>query len=108
MLDLVLSGLWFDGNLSSDFGTGIDASGNSVVASVEAGYPIPFSSYFSLEPQAQFIWQHLSLDDKRDAISSIGFETPDGIHGQTGPANARFGTDREGPLASISKAQSLV
>ena len=34
-VDSVLTGLWFDGNATSDFGTGINTSRNSLVASVE-------------------------------------------------------------------------
>ena len=60
-VDSVLTGLWFDGNATSDFGTGINTSRNSLVASVEGGYPIPHSSHPSLGPHAQLIWQHLSL-----------------------------------------------
>ena len=33
---------------------------------------------------AQLIWQHLSLDIERDAISTIGFETPEGFTGRIG------------------------
>jgi Autotransporter beta-domain len=38
--------------------------------------------HISLEPQAQIIWQHLSLDNERDAISGVGFDTPEGFTGR--------------------------
>jgi autotransporter family porin len=81
-IDTVLKGLWFDGDANSNFGTGIDVSGNSIAASVEAGYPIHLTRQISLEPQAQLIWQHLSLGDERDAFSTVGFSTPEGLTGR--------------------------
>ena len=36
----------------------------------------------SLEPQAQLIWQYLSLDDERDAFFTVGFSTPEGFTGR--------------------------
>ena len=83
-VDTVLTGLWFDGDANSNFGTGIDVSGNSIAASIEAGYPIPLTRQISLEPQAQFIWQHFWLDDERDAFSTVGFNTPEGFTGRVG------------------------
>jgi outer membrane autotransporter protein len=37
-----------------------------------------------LEPQAQAIWQHLSLDDTHDRFSTIAFDTSDGFTGRVG------------------------
>ena len=81
---MVLTGLWFDGDANSKFGTGIDVSGNSIAASVEGGFPIALTRHISLEPQAQLIWQHLSLDDEQDAFSTVGFSTAEGFTGRVG------------------------
>jgi outer membrane autotransporter protein len=83
-IDSVLTGLWFDGDANSNFGTGIDVSGNSIAASVEGGFPIALTRQISLEPQAQLIWQHLWLDDEQDAFSTVGFSTPEGFTGRVG------------------------
>lgn len=74
-LDGVLMGTWFSGDANSIGGTGIDIDGNGFTASLEGGYPIALSSDWSLEPQAQLIWQNISLDDKRDAFSTVSFGT---------------------------------
>jgi autotransporter family porin len=83
-IDSVLTGLWFNGDANSNFGTGIDVSGNSMAASIEAGYPIPLTRQISLEPQAQFIWQHFWLDDEQDAFSTVAFNTPEGFTARAG------------------------
>lgn len=37
-----------------------------------------------MEPQAQLIWQHLSLDDQADSFSTVRFDTDDGLTGRIG------------------------
>lgn len=39
---------------------------------------------WTLEPQAQLIWQHLSLDDQRDAFSAVNFDSDDAVTGRLG------------------------
>ncbi|MGH6760312.1 MAG: autotransporter outer membrane beta-barrel domain-containing protein [Phyllobacterium sp.] len=83
-LDGVLMGTWFGGDSTSKRGVGIDAGGTGITASIEGGYPIQLSNSWVLEPQAQLIWQHLSLDDENDAFSSVSFETDDAVTGRLG------------------------
>ena len=65
-LDGVLMGSWFGGDATSNRGVGIDIDGTGFTASLEGGYPIPLSESWTIEPQAQFIWQTISLDDQSD------------------------------------------
>ena len=53
-------------------------------ASFEAGLPIPLPAHLSIEPQAQLIWQHTSIDDLNDGISSVSFHSANGLIGRLG------------------------
>ncbi len=83
-LDGVLMGSWFGGDATSDRGVGIDIDGTGFTASLEGGYPIPLSESWTIEPQAQIIWQNISLDDQSDAFSDVGFDNDDGFTGRLG------------------------
>ena len=65
-------------------GVGVDVEGNGVTASLEGGYPFKLSDNWVLEPQAQIIWQHISLDDQEDEFSDIAFDADDGWTGRVG------------------------
>jgi outer membrane autotransporter protein len=83
-IDAVLQGTDLHGLPRSirNFGTSI--SGGALAASIEGGYPIPLTSWLVFEPQAQGIWQRLSLDDTRDPISTIAFDRSDVFTGRAG------------------------
>lgn len=83
-LDAVLMGSWFSGDATSSRGVGIDVDGSGITASLEGGYPIPVAQDWNLEPQAQLIWQDLSLDDQSDAFSDVAFDVDDGFTGRVG------------------------
>lgn len=83
-LDAVLMGSWFDGDARSIGGSGVEVEGTGVTASLEGGYPIALGESWTLEPQAQIIWQHLSLDDQRDAFSTVKFDSDDAVTGRLG------------------------
>ncbi|HMF67369.1 MAG TPA: autotransporter domain-containing protein [Phyllobacterium sp.] len=83
-LDGVLMGSWFGGDATSDRGVGIDIDGTGITASLEGGYPIALSQSWTIEPQAQLIWQHISLDDQSDAFSDVSFDNDDGFTGRLG------------------------
>ncbi|VVD78214.1 autotransporter [Pandoraea pneumonica] len=51
-----------------------DVNGKAIAASLETGWPIPLTATLSLEPQAQIIWQHQSIDNFNDSISSVAFD----------------------------------
>lgn len=83
-LDGVLMGTWFDGNVSSKSGEGIGIDGNAVTVSLEGGYPLVLSDRWTLEPQGQIIWNHLSLADQRDSFSTVSFNGDDAVRGRLG------------------------
>lgn len=83
-LDAVLMGTWFNGEATSRGNVGIDIEGTGVTASLEGGYPLLLNEQWTLEPQAQLIWNHLSLDNQHDEYSSVSFDDSDGFTGRLG------------------------
>ena len=62
----------------SNNGVGATTHGRAVSGSVETGLPIPLAHGLSIEPQAQLIWQNLSINDLNDGVSTVSFK-----HGNT-------------------------
>ncbi|RUU63646.1 autotransporter domain-containing protein, partial [Mesorhizobium sp. M7A.T.Ca.TU.009.01.1.1] len=52
--------------------------------SLEGGYPIALGQGWTLEPQAQLVWQQLSLDDASDRFASVSFDTDGNVTGRLG------------------------
>jgi type V secretory pathway adhesin AidA len=83
-LDAVALGTFFGGDATSNRGVGVDVDGTGLTLSLEGGYPIVLTPGWTLEPQAQVIWNHLSLDDAADRFSTIDFDTDDATTGRLG------------------------
>ena len=83
-LDAVLMGTLIEGEPHSDRGLRADLDGEAFTASLEGGYPIALGAGIALEPQAQAIWQHVDLDNSKDDIARIEYDTPDSFTGRVG------------------------
>ncbi|WP_407151646.1 autotransporter outer membrane beta-barrel domain-containing protein [Bradyrhizobium sp. ORS 86] len=83
-VDAVLMNTWMVGDPRSIRSVGADTDGNVVTASLEGGYPIAIAPHLTLEPQAQAIWQHASLDATQDRFSTVAFNTTDSFTGRIG------------------------
>ncbi|MCQ8872848.1 autotransporter outer membrane beta-barrel domain-containing protein [Mesorhizobium sp. LMG17149] len=83
-LDGVLMATFFGGDATSSRDIGIDVGGTGVTASLEGGYPIALGQGWTLEPQAQLVWQQLSLDDASDRFASVSFDTDGNVTGRLG------------------------
>ena len=83
-VDAVLQGSNFHGSPSSILGVSTSVNGRAFAASIEGGYPITLAPWLVLEPQAQGIWQRLSLDDTLDPFSTITFGRSDVFTGRVG------------------------
>jgi autotransporter family porin len=83
-VDMVAQGDFIGGTPRSDRGIGANISGTNFTASIEGGLPIALGAGIAIEPQAQFIYQHLGLNNTQDAFSSIGFASPDVVNGRLG------------------------
>ncbi|SSW68204.1 Antigen 43 [Achromobacter veterisilvae] len=53
-------------------------------ASIEAGYPIPLTAQWALEPQAQMIYQYVSLDSAKDSYGRVRFDDTHTGHARVG------------------------
>ncbi|WP_406234656.1 autotransporter outer membrane beta-barrel domain-containing protein [Isoptericola jiangsuensis] len=85
-LDAVAMQSRYDGRVRSSRGLGIDVKGDGTTLSLEAGKPLlQFGqSSWWLEPQVQVIWQRSSLDDRRDVVSAVRFDSDNAWTGRVG------------------------
>lgn len=98
-LDAVLMYTWLKGSQNSERDIHADVEGNIRSASLETGYPLPLSTHWTLEPQAQIIAQQLTLNDSHDSISSIHYDDESSL---TGRAGLRLQGDYSGIKPSLS------
>lgn len=82
--DAVLMGSSLTVDPLSRDGVGTTTHGNAVTGSLEGGLPIPLGAGLTLEPQAQLVWQHLTLSDFNDGVSSVGFNSGNTFVGRIG------------------------
>jgi outer membrane autotransporter protein len=93
-VDTVVMHSWFDGVSAASSGLGVDINGRGWAASIETGYPVALSSRWTLEPQAQIVWQRLSFDDSSDIFSPIDFARGKSWTGRLGlRLQGEFGRD---------------
>ncbi|WP_287815748.1 autotransporter outer membrane beta-barrel domain-containing protein, partial [Pseudomonas sp.] len=83
-VDAVLMATRFDGQSRSVRGWTLDLHGRGTSASVEAGYPIPLTSHWALEPQAQVLVENIQLDSASDPVSRISFDSAPYWRGRVG------------------------
>jgi len=83
-LDVVAKYGWLNGTAESDRGIGGDIEGSSFAASAEVGLPFVIADGWTIEPQAQLIWQSIDFDDGGDPFSQISYETFDTWTGRVG------------------------
>ena len=90
-LDAVLQGTGYGGTATAQFpniglSSKLATGGSGFLASLEGGYPIPLAlgPNFILEPQAQIIWQHVSLDPANDGVGTIALGSTSGTTGRLG------------------------
>jgi outer membrane autotransporter protein len=83
-LDTVAMYTWLDGDNRSERGLKIDNEGHVTTLSAEVGYPIAVASNWVVEPQAQAIYQKVSLDSQDDGISHVSFKSDSAWTGRVG------------------------
>ncbi|MEO3998019.1 autotransporter domain-containing protein [Mesorhizobium sp. CAU 1732] len=83
-LDAIAMGTWFDGSSTSSRGIGIDLDGSALTLSLEGGYPFALTPDWTLEPQAQLIWNRTWLDETSDTFSTVSFDGSDTLTGRLG------------------------
>lgn len=70
-------------------------NGNAFTGSIEAGLPIALGNGLTLEPQAQLVWQWLSLDRFDDGVSSVAWNNGNTFLGRIG-ARLQYAFDASG------------
>ena len=89
-VDAVLQGTRYDqAEAGSVKGETLDTSGWGIAASLEAGYPFALGQGWKLEPSAQLIYQHVTLDDENDSFALISIADSDAVYGRAGARLAR-------------------
>ena len=84
-LDAVLQGTFSQLSTRSSLGQNLrDTNGWSVAGSLEAGYPFQLGDGWTLEPQAQLIYQIASIDVSSDDFGVIDFNDSTTIDGRLG------------------------
>jgi outer membrane autotransporter protein len=83
-IDAVLQGTDLHGLPLDSRGISNNVGGRAFAASIEGGYPFRLTPWLVFEPQAQGIWQRLSLDDRRDPFSTIAFNHSEVLTGRIG------------------------
>jgi outer membrane autotransporter protein len=84
-VDAVLQGTRYDqADTTSILGESFDTAGGGIAASLEAGYPFQLGQGWTLEPQVQLVYQHVTLDDDSDSFGQISFADTDALYGRLG------------------------
>ncbi|KAG1437356.1 hypothetical protein G6F57_020280 [Rhizopus arrhizus] len=75
---------WLDIDTDSKAQRSASTNGSTFTASVETGMPFPVSQNWSLEPQAQLLYQRTRVDDFNDDISRISLSNDNSLTGRIG------------------------
>ncbi|MGR0066008.1 BP1344/BB2830 family autotransporter [Bordetella bronchiseptica] len=95
-VDTVLANTWMDIDTDSKAGRDADTRGQALTASLESGYPLALSERWTLEPQAQLIYQHTRVDDFSDAVSEVRIRDDNAL-------TARLGARLQGEYAAAAQ-----
>ncbi len=82
--DAVVQGTWYSGSAHSILNQGVSPDGVGILGSLEGGYAFKFGNGYTLEPQAQIIYQNVSFDNARDAFGRFTFDDGDSMRGRLG------------------------
>ncbi|MNX71850.1 Antigen 43 precursor [compost metagenome] len=84
-VDAVVQGtIYSDIKTRSSGGQRSNTDGWGALASIEAGYPFSLGNDWSLEPQAQLVYQHVAIDGTKDDFGRVQFGDTDGAYGRLG------------------------
>lgn len=98
--DAVLQTSWYDIKARSNYGAEVSPHATGFAASLETGYPMRFGDegQWQWEPQAQLIWQGVSVNQARDPYSSVDWDSGNAVTGRLGVRLQRTARDMRGTL----------
>ena len=84
-VDAVLQGTRYGGSAMTQFAQ-LPTNGYGFISSLETGYPVPLplGPRFVLEPQAQIIWQQVTLNQANDGEGPVALGSTSGATGRIG------------------------
>ena len=99
-IDGALQGTWFGQAHGATNVTGMTVSGSALTASVEVGAPFPVASSWTIEPQAQAIYQYAALGSGADRYGLTSF-------GASSDMRARVGAKASYTVANAADGAAL-
>ncbi|MDX3884195.1 MAG: autotransporter-associated beta strand repeat-containing protein [Sphingomonas sp.] len=107
-VDGVVQATWYKVRAGSVSPDDMKTDGTGIAVSLETGYPVRLGGGFSIEPQAQLIYQHLDLDDSADMAADVQFDKAEALTGRMGLRllhnGERPGRDGPRPIATWLRA----
>ncbi|WP_186418793.1 autotransporter outer membrane beta-barrel domain-containing protein [Bosea sp. CS1GBMeth4] len=101
-VDAVVQGTWYDRiRGSSVLGETLKTNGWGFTASLEAGYPVALGQGWALEPQAQLIYQRVSIDDGADSYGLVRYDDTNAVYGRLGARLTKAWTREDGRLVTV-------
>lgn len=99
-VDGVFQGSWYDAKATSLYGAGLSTTATVYTASLEAGYPLRFGEgqAWLIEPQAQIVYQGVSVDRSQDQYSSVDWNAGTAWTGRLGARLQYTSRDDRGTL----------
>jgi outer membrane autotransporter protein len=73
--DTVVSGSALNADTTSSDNVRASTHGTAITASIEAGMPLAIARGITMEPEAQVVYQHLSINNLNDGVSNVGFDS---------------------------------
>jgi outer membrane autotransporter protein len=83
-VDSALQGAWFGQSHGGTTATGMSVSGSALTASIETGDPFHIAPSWTIEPQAQMIYQYLAMGSGADAFGQTSFGATDDLRARLG------------------------
>lgn len=101
-VDAVVQGTWYDRiRTNSVLGESLKTDGWGFTASLEAGYPIALGQGWAIEPQAQVIYQRVSIDGGSDSFGRVKYDDTDAFYGRLGARLTKGWTFEDGRSLTV-------
>ncbi|KAB0567707.1 autotransporter outer membrane beta-barrel domain-containing protein [Brucella pituitosa] len=99
-VDAVVQGSWYDADAVSAYNASLTTNTTGYTASLEAGYPIRFGEddRWLIEPQAQIVYQYMSVDGSHDQYSRVDWDAGRAWTGRLGARLQYLTRDERGTL----------